>query len=313
MANLKDTIVLGNLTVTGRITGAVDSSGGSGISVVNNNPSLSWGAQSTVATIGSTSITLTMPSNPVAGTAGTIPKFTGTNTIGNSSLTIGEQNSLQINSGGSTLRIGNLNGAGANDWIHMYTDGSAAQGIITDTTFSSTNGVLGTTGYPWKGLILNGGIYTTTDNTNNIGDPTHYFNTGYIKKISATTINLPTNATRMTLGPEVSVGKAHSICLFGGTSGIDYSSMIISKIAVAASTWTSVAAAGNCGTVLVLGACWIGPSSGGGFIALATKDKLHLSYKYGGVTNVQVSGNNVQVYTSSAYSSMRVMCLKVYE
>lgn len=64
MANLKDTIVLGNLTVTGRITGAIDSSGGSGISVINSNPTLSWGSQSTVATVGSTAITLTMPGYP---------------------------------------------------------------------------------------------------------------------------------------------------------------------------------------------------------------------------------------------------------
>lgn len=64
MANLKDTIVLGNLTVTGKITGAIDNSGGSGVSVVNSNPTLSWGSQSTVATIGGTAITVTMPSNP---------------------------------------------------------------------------------------------------------------------------------------------------------------------------------------------------------------------------------------------------------
>lgn len=64
MANLKDTIVLGNLTVTGKITGAIDNSGGSGVSVVNSNPTLSWGSQSTVATIGGTAITVTMPGNP---------------------------------------------------------------------------------------------------------------------------------------------------------------------------------------------------------------------------------------------------------
>lgn len=64
MANLKDTIVLGNLTVTGKITGAIDNSGGSGVSVVNYNPTLSWGSQSTIAAVGGTTITLTMPSNP---------------------------------------------------------------------------------------------------------------------------------------------------------------------------------------------------------------------------------------------------------
>lgn len=68
MANLKDTIVLGNLTVTGKITGAIDSSGGSGVSVDNNNPTLSWGSQSTVATVGGTAITVTMPENPNSDT-----------------------------------------------------------------------------------------------------------------------------------------------------------------------------------------------------------------------------------------------------
>jgi hypothetical protein len=64
MANLKDTIVLGNLTVTGKINGAIDNSGGSGVSVINANPTLAWSTQSTVATIGGTAITLKMPTNP---------------------------------------------------------------------------------------------------------------------------------------------------------------------------------------------------------------------------------------------------------
>lgn len=64
MANLKDTIVLGNLTVTGKINGEIDGSGGSGVSVENKAATLSWDTTSTIAVVGGTEITLKMPSNP---------------------------------------------------------------------------------------------------------------------------------------------------------------------------------------------------------------------------------------------------------
>lgn len=307
MANLKDTIVLGNLTVTGRITGAIDSSGGSGISVVNNNPTLSWGSQSTVATVGSTAITLTMPSNPVAGTAGTIPKFTGANTIGDSSLTIGTHGSLQINSGGTTFNIGNLNGEGAKGWIHMYTSGTITEGLITDTSFSSTNGNLGTASYPWKGLHLNGSIHTTAGG--NIGSSDYYFTNGYINTVYTNNIKLPSTSTTLNIGSNLEVGKTNSLCLFSSSS--TYGGLHVSKLAIPASTWTNVAYVGTCGTVMVIGACWSGGS--GGFIGMATYSTLHTSYKYGIVTNVRVNNSYLQVYTSSAASSMRIMFLKVYE
>ena len=61
MANLKDTIVLGNLTVTGKINGKFE---GAEVSVVNNNPTLAWNTTSTVGTISGTAIQITMPANP---------------------------------------------------------------------------------------------------------------------------------------------------------------------------------------------------------------------------------------------------------
>lgn len=309
MANLKDTIVLGNLTVTGRITGAIDSSGGSGISVVNNNPTLSWGSQSTVATVGSTAITLTMPSNPVAGTAGTIPKFTGANTIGDSSLTIGTHGSLQINSGGTTFNIGNLNGEGAKGWIHMYTSGTITEGLITDTSFSSTNGNLGTASYPWKGLHLNGSIYTT--NGGDIGNSSYSFNSEYIKKVYASRIE-PLTDTTLYVGADQSAGQSGEIKWFSNASDVDnYSSLWGAVKEIPASTWTAVATQGYVGTALIIGACHNGGQ--GGFVALATQSTLHVSYKQGCVTNVRVNGYNIDVYTNSNVKEMRVLCLKVYD
>lgn len=97
----------------------------------------------------------------ISGTSGYVPKFTGDNAIGNSSLTFDNHDSLKINSGGTSLRIGNLNGSNSKEWIHMYTDGSSSKGLITDTNISSTNGTSGTADYPWKGLYLNGNISTS--------------------------------------------------------------------------------------------------------------------------------------------------------
>ena len=120
--------------------------------------------------LASGTIALTGDIPSFSGTEGYIPKFTGTNTIGNSSLSISTHDSLQISSANTRLVIGNLNGTSSTDWIHAYTYGSCSQGIIFDhnicTTAGHGGGTLGTSSFPWKGLYLNGNIiksgYTLT-------------------------------------------------------------------------------------------------------------------------------------------------------
>lgn len=116
----------------------------------------------------------------VSGTAGYIPKFTGASALGNSGLTVDVHDSLKINSGGTTLRIGNLNGSNSKEWIHLYTDASSSKGLIADTNISSTNGTIGTSDYPWKGFYLNGSIITSSGGDIGGQPATNRFNNLYL-------------------------------------------------------------------------------------------------------------------------------------
>lgn len=167
MANLKDTIVLGNLTVTGKITGAVDNSGGSGVSVINSNPTLSWGSQSTVATVGSTAITLTMPGYPnkVAQDYSTTNKnypllFSATDGISSTSsrgdTTTLLNNSIYVNPSSGSL-AGKIVAASSylhtTGYISVYDDGRLYWG---DDLF---DGLDIDTNYYSRGIIVNGDYY----------------------------------------------------------------------------------------------------------------------------------------------------------
>lgn len=167
MANLKDTIVLGNLTVTGKITGAIDNSGGSGVSVINSNPTLSWGSQSTVATVGGTAITLTMPGYPnkVAQDYSTASKnypllFSATDGISSTSSR-GDTTALLNNTMYANPSIGRLTGKilAATDYLHtggyvsvyddnrLYWGDDLFDGMDIDTEYYS------------RGIIVNGDYY----------------------------------------------------------------------------------------------------------------------------------------------------------
>lgn len=120
----------------------------------------------------------------VSGTAGYIPKFTGANTIGNSSLSLSTHDSLQISSGNTRLIIGNLNGSSSTDWIHAYTYGSCTSGVIFDhnvcTTGAYGGGTLGTSAFPWKGLYLNGSIITSSGGDIGSFEATNRFSNLYL-------------------------------------------------------------------------------------------------------------------------------------
>jgi hypothetical protein len=64
MSQMKSTVVTGDLTVTGKIIGAIDNSGGSGVTVIAYNPLLDWSKEHPVATVGETLIKVKMPDNP---------------------------------------------------------------------------------------------------------------------------------------------------------------------------------------------------------------------------------------------------------
>ena len=99
-----------------------------------------------------------MPS--VSGTTGYIPKFTGTNSLGNSNLSIGTSGQLDISANSNTVSIGSQNSS----WCHIYN--SANISFIFNNNVCTTGGNLGDSTYKWGHLYLNGNIikgnYTLT-------------------------------------------------------------------------------------------------------------------------------------------------------
>lgn len=103
--------------------------------VTDSNPSLTWGSQSTVATIGSTAIHVTMPVNPVpsnnvtgSGTSGYLTKWNGTNTI---------TNGPQL--GSSTTTFLRNDGTWATPSGTSYSAGTGLS--LSGTTFNHSNSI----------------------------------------------------------------------------------------------------------------------------------------------------------------------------
>jgi hypothetical protein len=166
MANLKDTIVLGNLTVTGKITGAIDSSGGSGVSVDNNNPTLSWGSQSTVATVGGTAITVTMPENPNSDTKVTQDY---------SAATSFHPLLFSVTSGTSSMNSRGATTALLNNQIYVQPfSGILHANVVEAYTNLKTNGYL----LVWDDEEVYTGVNGGTDNFADADIDTTYFSKG---------------------------------------------------------------------------------------------------------------------------------------
>ena len=118
-------------------------------SVTDNNPTLSWGSKSKVATIGSTEINVTMPSNPASGKQDTITG--GASTITSSNLTASR--ALVSNSNGkvaasviTSTELGYLDGVTSNVQTQLGNKLSTSGGTVTGDIYRKTSSVtIGTT------------------------------------------------------------------------------------------------------------------------------------------------------------------------
>lgn len=93
----------GNITITSNDTHPA---------VVNNNPTLSWGGQSTVGTIGGTALTVTMPANPNSDTHWSSCLYVGAKGVAANKATSNGEAYLKLYENGALRSQFNIKGSG---------------------------------------------------------------------------------------------------------------------------------------------------------------------------------------------------------